>query len=102
MSEPRETGRISEKKKTPHKHTQESHQNNGYQLDGLDKYFQVLPLVESFLNETDPQLKKGNGIFFTPYPVVSFIVRSIHEILKEKLGKPLEHFISSERNIERE
>jgi predicted helicase len=39
--------------------------------------------------ETDPQLKKGNGMFFTPYPVVSFIVRSIHEILKEKLGKPL-------------
>jgi hypothetical protein len=35
------------------------------------------------LNETDPQLKKDNGIFFTPYPVVSFIVRSIHEILKK-------------------
>jgi predicted helicase len=64
-------------------------QGNGNHLDGLDKYFQVLPLVENFLNETDPQLKKGNGIFFTPYPVVSFIVRSIHEILKEKLCKPL-------------
>ena len=65
-------------------------QGNGYHLHGLDKYFQVLTLVENFLNETDPQLKKDNGIFFTPYPVVSFIVRSIHEILKEKLGKPLE------------
>jgi predicted helicase len=30
----------------------------------------------------------GTGKFI-PYPVVSFIVRSIHEILKEKLGKPL-------------
>lgn len=58
-------------------------------LHGLDKYFQVLPLVESFLNETNPKLKKDKGIFFTPYPVVSFIVRSIHEILKEKFGKPL-------------
>jgi len=64
-------------------------QANGHHLDGLDKYFQILPLVENFLNETDPQLKKSKGIFFTPYPVVSFIVRSIHAILKEKLGKPL-------------
>ena len=82
-------GRTPGKKKTPHKHTQEIHQNNGHHPHGLDKYFQVLPLVENFLNETDPQLKKSNGIFFTPYPVVSFIVRSIHSILKEKMGKPL-------------
>jgi type I restriction-modification system DNA methylase subunit len=88
-SEPGVAGRTPGKKKTPCNHTQGIHQNNGHHLDGLDKYFQVLPLVENFLNETDPQLKKGNGIFFTPYPVVSFIVRSIHEILKEKLGKPL-------------
>jgi len=64
-------------------------QTNGHHPDGLDKYFQILPLVENFLNETDPQLKKDNGIFFTPHPVVSFIVRSIHAILKKKLGKPL-------------
>lgn len=64
-------------------------QGNGNYPHGLDKYFEVLPIVENFLNETDPKLKKKNGIFFTPYPVVSFIVRSIHEILKEKLGKPL-------------
>jgi hypothetical protein len=44
-------------------------QANGHHPHGLDKYFQVLPLVENFLNETDPQLKKDNGIFFTPYPV---------------------------------
>lgn len=64
-------------------------QDNRHHLNGLDKYFEVLPLVENFLNETDPQLKKDNGIFFTPYPVVSFIVRSIHEILRDKLGYPL-------------
>ncbi|NIM14729.1 MAG: N-6 DNA methylase, partial [Candidatus Aminicenantes bacterium] len=88
-SKPRLTGRTPGKEKTPPNLTQEIHQNNGNHPHGLDKYFQVLPLVENFLNETDPQLKKDNGIFFTPYPVVSFIVRSIHEILKEKLGKPL-------------
>ena len=88
-SKPRVAGRTPGKKKTPHNQTQQIHQNNGHQPDGLDKYFQVLPLVENFLNETDPKLKKENGIFFTPYPVVSFIVRSIHIILKQKLGKPL-------------
>lgn len=62
---------------------------NGHHPHGLDKYFQVLPLVENFLNESDPKRKKKSGIFFTPYPVVSFMVRSIHAILKKKLGKPL-------------
>jgi len=88
-SNPRVTGRRAGKKKALSSFIQEIHQNSGHQSDGLDRYFEVLPLVENFLNETDPQLKKKNGIFFTPYPAVSFIVRSIHEILKEKLGKPL-------------
>lgn len=88
-SKPEVTGRTIGKKKTSLDHSKGSHQNNGYQPDGLDKYYEVLPLVENFLKETDPKLKKKNGIFFTPYPVVSFIVRSIHEILKEKLSKPL-------------
>jgi predicted helicase len=64
-------------------------QTNVNDIYGLDKYFQILPLVENFLNETDPQLKRSNGIFFTPYPVVSFMVRSIHTIFKEKFGKTL-------------
>jgi hypothetical protein len=89
VSKPGIAGRTPEKKRTPHKQNQGINQNNGYHPLGLDKYFRVLPLVENFLNETDPQLKKRNGIFFTPYPVVSFIVRSIHSILKEKFEKPM-------------
>ena len=69
--------------------SKETHQNTGNPLDGLDKYFENLPLLEEFLKENDPQHKKDNGIFFTPLPVVSFIVRSINQILKEKLDKPL-------------
>jgi predicted helicase len=88
-SKPGVTGRTPGKEKTPPDFTQEILQNNGHHSHGLDKYFQILPLVENFLNDTDPQLKKSNGIFFTPYPVVSFIVRSIHAILKTKLSKPL-------------
>lgn len=88
-SKPGVAGRTPGKKKTPLNLTQGIHQNNSHYPDGPDKYFEVLSLVENFLNETDPQRKKRNGIFFTPYPVVSFIVRSIHEILKEKFDKPL-------------
>ena len=88
-SKPEVAGKTHGKKKMPPNLAQEKPPNNGHPPDGLEKYFEVLPLVENFLNEADPQLKKDNGIFFTPYPVVSFIVRSIHEILKEKLGKPL-------------
>jgi hypothetical protein len=61
-------------KQTPHDHSKGSHQNSGHHLEGLDKYFEVLPLVENFLNETDPKRKQQSGIFFTPYPVVSFIL----------------------------
>jgi predicted helicase len=89
QSKPGLVGRRPGKKKTPSNLTQGIHQKDVHHLNGLDEYFQILPVVESFLNETNPQLKKSNGIFFTPYPVVSFIVRSIHTILKKKLGKPL-------------
>jgi type I restriction-modification system DNA methylase subunit len=43
---------------------------------------------ETFLYWYDPQLREKKGIYFTPAPVVSFIVRSIDIILKEKLNKP--------------
>ena len=88
-SKPEVAGKTPGKKKTPINLTQHIHQTNGLYPDGLDKYFQVLPLVENFLNKTEPKLKKESVIFFTPYPVVSFIVRSLHAILKEKLGKSL-------------
>lgn len=88
-SKPGEAGRIPGKKTIPLNLKQEIIQTCGHKPDELDKCFEVLPLVEDFLNEPDAQLKIGNGIFFTSYPVVSFIVRSIHEILKEKLGKPM-------------
>jgi hypothetical protein len=52
-SKPEVTGRTPGKKKTPPGLTQEINQKGGHHPDGLDKYFQVLPLVENFLNETD-------------------------------------------------
>jgi len=43
---------------------------------------------ETFLSEYDPRLRKKKGVYYTPEPVVSFIVRSIHIILKKKLNRP--------------
>jgi len=46
----------------------------------------VIHFYEPFLAEYDKSLKDKRGVFFTPRPVVSFIVRSVHELLQEKFG----------------
>jgi predicted helicase len=57
----------------------------------LDKYYHdgkgsdpILHFYETFLEEYDPATREKRGVYYTPEPVVSFIVRSLHEILKEK------------------
>ena len=42
---------------------------------------------EDFLSEYDPKKRKSLGIYYTPRPVVSFIVNSINGILKKDFGK---------------
>ncbi|MFH1311095.1 MAG: type ISP restriction/modification enzyme [Nanoarchaeota archaeon] len=42
---------------------------------------------EDFLKEYDPIARKHLGVYYTPEPVVSFITRSINEILKKDFGK---------------
>lgn len=44
----------------------------------------VLHFYETFLAEYDKGLRKNRGVYYTPVPVVSFIVRSVDEILKSK------------------
>jgi type I restriction-modification system DNA methylase subunit len=43
---------------------------------------------EDFLSAYDPEKKKHLGVFYTPRPVVSFIVNSVNQILKSDFGKP--------------
>ena len=57
----------------------------------LDQYFRegkgsdpVLHFYETFLEVYDPETREKRGVYYTPEPVVSFIVRSLHEILKDK------------------
>lgn len=41
---------------------------------------------ETFLAAYDPHLRKLRGVYYTPQPVVSFIVRAVDEILKTRFG----------------
>jgi type I restriction-modification system DNA methylase subunit len=47
----------------------------------------IIHFYETFLAEYDPKEREKRGVYYTPEPVVSYIVRSIHHLLKEKFGK---------------
>jgi hypothetical protein len=47
----------------------------------------VVHFYESFLAAYDPKLKKSMGVFFTPDPVVSYIVNSVDEILVDQFNR---------------
>lgn len=42
----------------------------------------IIHFYETFLSEYDPALRKARGVWYTPQPVVSFIVRAVDDILK--------------------
>lgn len=46
----------------------------------------VVHFYETFLGAYDPAMKKSRGIYYTPQPVVSYIVHSIDWLLKEKFN----------------
>lgn len=48
----------------------------------------VLHFYETYLSEYNPKLRKSRGVYYTPEEVVSFIVRSVDEILKQKFDLP--------------
>jgi predicted helicase len=47
----------------------------------------VVHFYETFLSEYDPETKTERGVYYTPEPVVSYIVRSLNHILKEYFNK---------------
>jgi predicted helicase len=47
----------------------------------------IFHFYETFLAEYNPQERERRGVYYTPEPVVSYIVRSLHTILKEKFGR---------------
>ncbi len=48
----------------------------------------VVHFYETFLAAHDPKLREMRGVYYTPEPVVSYIVRSIDHILKTHFDKP--------------
>jgi len=46
----------------------------------------ILHFYETFLGEYDKSLKKARGVWYTPEPVVQFIVRAIDDVLKDHFG----------------
>jgi predicted helicase len=63
-------------------------------VDGLLKNFgkstqqqdPIIHFYETFLAEYDPSLRKSRGVWYTPEPVVNFIVRAVDDILKDEFG----------------
>jgi type I restriction-modification system DNA methylase subunit len=55
----------------------------GNQTRGEDP---VIHFYEHFLAAYDKAQKKQRGVFYTPQPVVSYIVRSVHELLQTEFG----------------
>jgi predicted helicase len=48
----------------------------------------IIHFYEDFLSEYDPKLRKARGVWYTPQPVVNFIVRAVDDILKTEFDLP--------------
>lgn len=48
----------------------------------------IIHFYENFLAEYDPKLRKARGVWYTPAPVVNFIVRAVDDILKTEFNLP--------------
>ena len=48
----------------------------------------IVHFYETFLAAYDPKLREKRGVYYTPEPVVRYIVRSVDSLLKTHFGKP--------------
>jgi len=49
----------------------------------------VIRFYEDFLAAYKPDMRERRGVYYTPEPVVSYMVKSVDVLLKEKFNKPL-------------
>lgn len=61
----------------------------------LDEYYQagkgndpIIHFYETFLSTYDPGIREKRGVYYTPEPVVNYIVRVIHSLLKTHFHLP--------------
>ena len=55
---------------------------------GKGKEDPVVHFYETFLAAYDPKMREMRGVYYTPEPVVSYIVRSIDHLLKTRFNRP--------------
>jgi predicted helicase len=62
----------------------------------LDRFYEegrgndpIIHFYETFLAEYNPKVREQRGVYYTPESVVGYIVRSIHQTLKDDFDKPL-------------
>lgn len=60
----------------------------------------IIHFYETFLKLYDPVARKNMGVYYTPKPVVQYIVRAVDEILKSEFG--LSDGLASNEKIEQE
>lgn len=48
----------------------------------------IMHFYETFLTAYDPELRERRGVYYTPEPVISYIVRSVDHLLRERFGCP--------------
>ena len=61
----------------------------------------MIHFYEDFLAEYNPKLRKSKGVWYTPQPVVGFIVRAVDEILQKEFNLPegLADYSMIEQNV---
>ena len=60
----------------------------------LDRYYRerkgsdpIVHFYETFLEQYDPDERERRGVYYTPEPVVGYIVRSLHRLLQSEFGE---------------
>ena len=48
----------------------------------------IMHFYETFLAAYNPALRERRGVYYTPEPVISYIVRSVDHLLRERFGCP--------------
>lgn len=72
--------RVSDVKALVHKHLRIADDQDSGDKDPIIHFY------EDFLKEYDPEQRKKMGAYYTPVPVVNFIVRNVDRILKDEFG----------------
>jgi predicted helicase len=62
------------------------HKHLRIQDESIDEKDPIIHFYEDFLQAYDPQERKRMGAYYTPVPVVRYIIRQVDRILKEDFG----------------